>query len=169
MEPTRFQLAKELWSGEAIGLAPTEFQSRFDAICETTADIEVLWQLGGAVNDYLRAHPNSVAVPPDLPFKLLASDHVQRRIVGLKLLHRLGAPLPQLLSHICSALQSQTQDELYGGLFVLGELLRHSPPNLSNNWNEVQMNIELLRQSADPYVRSTSERFSSWLKASGQT
>jgi hypothetical protein len=164
MESSPFHLARALWSSEALDLTPPEFQSRFDAIYERATDIDALWQLGGAVNDYLRRRPESVAAPPDLPLVLLASKHVPARIVGLKLLNRLNAPPSQLIPHISAALQSSAEDEIYGGLFELGELLRRSPSTTRGRWNDLKKQLQDLCGSPDPYVRSTSERYLDWLQ-----
>src|SRR5262245_58113283 len=113
------RLAKALWSPEAKELSPGEFQARFDAIFSAAEGPATLWQLGGAINDYLRAHVGSVIVPTDLAPNLVASRMVDARIVGLKLLVRCSTDLSLIGTSICTALSSKHESELYGGLLEL--------------------------------------------------
>ena len=83
-----FRRAKSLWSVEGFKLTPGEFEARFDEIYQQSRDIPTLWQLGGTANDFLRLHPGSIAVPEELPTMLLTSDHMDARVIGLKLLNR---------------------------------------------------------------------------------
>ncbi len=102
-----------------------------DSILQQTDGLRTLWQLGGAANDYLRRHPGLITVPRGLPFKLLAANHLDSRIIGLKLLVRLVYPLPVTWKWIRKALQSSREDEVVGGLCELGNLVNRSDMLLS--------------------------------------
>src|SRR5688572_15515314 len=123
------RLAKELWSPAATSLTPVEFQERLDGIYAAAEDPATFWQLGGAVNDYLRSHPNSIRIPDELAPKLLGSEIVDARIVGLKLLNRSSSDTAAISSAICRALESEYEGELYGGLHELGNLLSRLAPS----------------------------------------
>jgi hypothetical protein len=97
--------AKALWTFESWDLDPEEFQSRFDAIYAAAEGPATYWRLGGAANDYLRAHPRSISVPQELAPMLLSSRLVDARIIGLKLLIRLSTDTGQIVAAICRALE----------------------------------------------------------------
>lgn len=161
---TSFRQAKRLWSVTARELAPAEFQSRFDRLYPASRDLMTLWQLGGAANDYVRAHPHAIVVPMELATMLLAGDHVDARIIGLKLLNTLAAPVPQTIVYICAALRSTSDSEVYGGLYELGRLLDWSPQPALNEYPELQRQLQALGNSNDPYIRSRSADFLRWLE-----
>lgn len=152
------RLAKELWSPEAMELKPVDFQERFDAIYAAGEGPATLWQLGGAANDYLRLHPNSIRIPDELAPKLLDSEIVDSRIVGLKLLNRCSSDTAALSSAICRALESEYEGELYGGLHELGDLLSRLAPSSPLPVEELLVRLSKLRSSRDPYVRECAAR-----------
>jgi hypothetical protein len=109
--------------GRLVRLDPRSFRREFDRIYHDCRDIKTLWQLGGATNDYLRANPDAMAVPAELPRRLLASHHLHARIVGLKLLNRSDVPDAELIATIVRALNRRDGNESCGGLYELGQLL----------------------------------------------
>jgi hypothetical protein len=104
-------------------LDPGEFRREFDRIYDDSDDIRALWQLGGATNDYLRANPDAMAVPPELPRRLLGSQHLDARVIGLKLLNRSAVPDTEVVAAIIRAMNRRDGYESCGGLFELGLLL----------------------------------------------
>lgn len=157
------RLAEALWSTDAKKLEPAEFQARFDAIYSVAEGIATHWQLGGAANDYLRARPNSIAVPTDLATMLLASRTVDGRIIGLKLLNRCSSDVDLILQWICRALESKHQDEVYGGLHELSNLLDSLKPPAVVPVDELLASLLMLRSSRDAYIRDKADNFSEWL------
>lgn len=155
--PTLFAEAKALWSTEALALSPADFQLRLDALLRRTDGLRILWQLGGATNDYLRRHPNSITVPQDLPIQLLSSTRMDARVIGLKLLVRLAFPLPVILQWIQSALHSSREDEVIGGLHELGNLLEQSDLPLSDR-ESVREQLKTLGNSPDDIIRESALR-----------
>jgi hypothetical protein len=117
-----------------------------------------LWQLGGAANDYLHAHPDSIVDPDELAPALLASKMVDARIIGLKLLIRCSSDFTSITSSICRALESRHEGELYGGLCELDNLLRQLGPSSRLPVQELLPKLTRLFSSSDAYVRQTVER-----------
>jgi hypothetical protein len=152
------RLAKALWTTEAQELDRTEFQSRFDAIYAAAEGLATFWQLGGAANDYLRAHPDSIVIPDELAPALLASKMVDARIIGLKLLTRCSSNLTTITSSICRALESRQEHELYGGLCELDNLLHRLEPSSRSPVQRLLPSLIRLFSSSDAYVRQTAER-----------
>jgi hypothetical protein len=120
---TGLQLAKELWALDAIQLSRDTFERRWQKLWSQASDIAVLWQLGGAMNDYLRHHPGSLNVRPDLPWILLRSNRRDARIIGLKLLKHCQLPTALVLYEVMIALARPTNDERLGGVHELDNFL----------------------------------------------
>jgi hypothetical protein len=124
---TPLALARELWRvdniPEVCALSPAQFRQLFDRVYEATDDVEALWQLGGATNDYLRSNPSAFEVPLDLARRLLYSDDVEARVIGLKLLNRRSDVVEEIVSEIVRALARQDNYESTGGIHELGEFL----------------------------------------------
>jgi hypothetical protein len=120
-----YSRARGMWRDIArvSSLDPTVFRKEFNRVYTATESLKALWQLGGALNDYLRAHPNAVAVPITLPRRLLSSHHRDARVIGLKLLVRSTAPLDEIASEISRALCRRDGYESCGGIRELGNLL----------------------------------------------
>ena len=106
-----------------LRLDPTEFRREFDRIYHDCCDIKTLWQLGGATNDYLRVNRDAMVVPPDLPRRLLKSQHLYARITGLKLLNRSNVSDAEIVAAIVRAMNRRDGFESCGGLHELGQLL----------------------------------------------
>lgn len=103
---------------------PGEFDDCFDRVYAHADDLETLWQLGGATNDYLRRYPGGLAVPVRLPKRLLASDDREARVIGLKLFNRLSdVSTAEITTEILRALNSGDRYEDYGALYELGNLI----------------------------------------------
>lgn len=151
-----FQKARELWS-LAAELPAEEFQSRFDSLFATADSLPTLWQLGGAIGDYLRRYPAAVKMPPSLPETLLQSDHADARIVGLKLLNRAKTPAEQTAKWVVSALRSNSECELIGGLCELDEILKRA--NSRFDFESVKAALIPLSESSDDYVRRRADDY----------
>jgi hypothetical protein len=125
------ELARTMWSElpDVARLSPDRFQSLFDRVFGSTDDLEALWQLGGATNDYLRANPGAISVPVALPRRLLSSEHKDARIVGLKLLNRCGGADNEIVRGIVCALKRRDGYESCGGIFELGNFLDSRYPS----------------------------------------
>jgi hypothetical protein len=149
-------MARDLWSAESQQLEPAEFQARFDAIYDAAQGLATLWQLGGAANDYLRARPQSIRVPPELISQLLAGKIVDGRIVGIKLLNRRSPDVEIIRSSIERALASQHESEVYGGLHELGGLLDRTMPGSPLPAINLKAKLLSLQSSEDPYIRDRS-------------
>jgi hypothetical protein len=126
---TPLKLARALWSVKAIELPASEFRELSDRVYQNTNDLETLWQLGGAINDYLRRFPATVPVPRELPFRLLRSDDQDARIIALKLLNRSGAPEDQILQEIVLAIQRDDDCESVGAFYELNQYLDRRQEN----------------------------------------
>ena len=100
-----------------------EFKLLFDRIYSNAEDINTLWQLGGATNDYLRRGVDTFPVPVDLAKRLLGSDNVEARVVGLKLYNRCSVPEANIVAEIVRALNRPEEYERYGGLYEAGNLI----------------------------------------------
>jgi hypothetical protein len=122
---TPLRLAKALWSSEAWELSSTRFKELFDKTYRKSDKLKTLWQLGGAINDYLGAHPGAFSVPPELPWRLLRSDDREARVIGLKLLKRLTVPNSQRVEEYFRAIERRDGYESCGGLYELGQFLEH--------------------------------------------
>jgi hypothetical protein len=169
MNPSRdntARLAKTLWTVEARDLSPGEFQARFDALYSTAEGPATLWQLGGAANEYLRCHPDTIVVPVEIVEALLASKMVDARIIGLKLLNRLAANVSAMVAAIHPALESSHEGELYGGLNELLLLLDRVEPSERNLAIVLLPALSRLASSRDSYVRETAARLSDWVSGS---
>jgi hypothetical protein len=120
-----FSRARAMWRDivRVRRLDPIEFQREFDRIYANSSDIKTLWQLGGVTNDYLRANPDAISLPVDLPRTLLAAHHVHARIIGLKLLNRSKVPDVEIIAAIVRAIGAPDCYGEYSGTFVLGEFL----------------------------------------------
>ncbi len=163
------RLAKELWSSESLELDPATFQARFDAIYAEAEGPATLWQLGGAANDYLRMHADAIVVPPELIATLAASQMVDGRIIGLKLLNRCSSDVRSICTSICRALASSHEGELYGGLCELDGLLRRASHSAALPVDDILVCLDRLNGSGDPYVRECAERFQDWLQELGSS
>lgn len=157
------RLAKELWSSESLDLEPATFQARFDAIYAVAEGPATLWQLGGAANDYLRAHADAIVVPPELITALVASQMVDGRIIGLKLLNRCSSDTRSICTYICRALESGHEGELYGGLCELDRLLRRASQSVALAVDDISVRLDRLNCSSDSYVRECAERLKNQL------
>ncbi|MEX1039882.1 MAG: hypothetical protein WDZ51_04590 [Pirellulaceae bacterium] len=126
------ELARQLWHipnmTELTCLPPSRFQTLFDRVYQSTDDEEALWRLGGATNDYLRANPGSFCVPAELPRRLLASQNVDARVVGLKLLNRCSASDEEVVAAITNALRRRDDYESNGGMVELSNFLDRRIP-----------------------------------------
>src|SRR5262245_52512 len=98
------ELARALWSSDSRSLPPELFQALFDRVYGSTSELEALWQLGGASNDYLRFHPESIDVPSKLPWTLAHSADREARVIGLKLLGRCYEQADEIVEEIVQAL-----------------------------------------------------------------
>lgn len=162
-----YSAAKALWSFQARELQQPEFQAKFDevyrhAIEET--NIEALWQLGGAANDYIRSRPqNNLIVPNELAPTLLSSKLMDARIIGLKLLTRCSPNIELVADWICRALVSKHECEVYGGLSELGKLLESRNPFAKKEQDEICSRLRDLHSSPDPYLRDASCRLADWI------
>jgi hypothetical protein len=157
------RLAKALWTLEARDLSPREFQSRFDNIYSGAEGPATLWQLGGAVNDFLRVHPGTIKVPNELAPTLLSSTIVDGRIIGLKLLNRCSTDVTAISASICQALESRHKSELYGGLCELDNLLRRLETTVQVPTQDLLPRLRKLYSSSDIYIRETAERLANML------
>lgn len=99
------------------------FKELFDKTYQQADDLETRWQLGGAINDYLRRYPNTVSVPLGLPWQLLQSDDVEARVIGLKLVNRCNVPNTQRIDEFIRAIERGDDYESVGGLHELGQFL----------------------------------------------
>lgn len=126
---TQVMLAHALWSSEARTLSPSKFRELFDKAYENANDLETLWQLGGAINDYLRRFPGVLPVPPELPWRLLGSDDQESRVIGLKLLIRCDVPADRTIDEIIKAIERNDDYESHGGFYELGNLLERCRDN----------------------------------------
>jgi hypothetical protein len=160
------RLAKELWTNEARSLEPAEFQSRFDAIYLAAEGPATLWQLGGAANDYLRSHPDSIKVPEELVTALLGSKLVDGRIIGLKLLNRCSIDNNTILSAISEALESHSKQEILGGLCELSNLLRRVEHSAGVVTEVIFRKLRKHSSSSVPYIRDAAEALRAWLEGS---
>jgi hypothetical protein len=102
---------------------PGEFRALFEQLYTDRADLETLWQLGGAVNDYLRRYPGEFNVPPELPRELLVSPSVDARIIGLKLLNRANVDVSEIARSIIDALRAPAEYGEYSGLYETGNFI----------------------------------------------
>jgi hypothetical protein len=150
------RLAKELWAIGSTEISPAEFQSRFDHIYQSAEGPATLWHLGGAVNDYLRHHPDTIRVPESLAPTLLASPMVDSRIIGLKLLNRCSTDTTRICAEIGRALRSGHEGEVYGGLHELGNLASRLSSCDRHVVNELSVCLDKLQESTDQYVRNRS-------------
>jgi hypothetical protein len=103
--------------------SPGEFRALFEQLYTESADLETLWYLGGAVNDYLRRYPGDFNVPPELPRKLLVSANVDARIIGLKLLNRADVDVSEIGRSIIAALHAPAEYGEYSGLYETGNFI----------------------------------------------
>jgi hypothetical protein len=158
------KLAKALRSADSKHLSSAEFQSQFDAIYAVAEGPATLWHLGGAANDYLRAHPESIQVPPELATALVASRMVDGRIIGLKLLIRCSSDIPTITNSLCRALQSRKRQEMLGGLCELDNFLRRLNPTTPLPLHEFLPRLRKLESSSDPIVRSWAHSLAEWLQ-----
>lgn len=147
------ELARQLWHipnmTELACVPPRRFQTLFDRVYQSTDDEEALWRLGGATNDYLRANPGAFCVPPELPRRLLASQNVDARIVGLKLLIRCRVPDAEIVEAIVNALRRRDDYEGCGGIHELSNFLDH---RLRNKAKLEQLMVEALLSVLEPLV-----------------
>ena len=127
------KLARSLWSvgnlQQLFRLPPERFEQLFARVYESTDDLETLWRLGGATNDYLRANPEAFRVPVELPRRLLASNHMDARIIGLKLLNRCPVDDEELVREFIRAMNRRDGDESCGGIFELSNFLDKRYPS----------------------------------------
>ena len=158
------RMAKALWSPESNELSASEFQAQFDAIYSAAEGLATLWQLGGAANDYLRLHPDSIVVPEELAPKLVASSMVDARIIGLKLLVRCSWDIRLIGSSICKALESKHEHELYGGLCELHNSLRRFDSVASMPVDDLLAGLGRLSSSRDAYERQSAARLADWIE-----
>jgi hypothetical protein len=156
-------LAKKLWDELSSTLCPDEFQARFDEIYRRAEGPATLWRLGGAANDYLRKHPDSVRVPCELAPALLASSLVDARIIGLKLLIRTSQDWGAIHAELCRALESRHVSTRLGGLCELHNALHRCGKGLPMPKGDLVSRLEKLRQSSDEHVRETATRLTGWL------
>jgi hypothetical protein len=126
---TPLEAARALWSSEALKLSPATFRGLFDRAYAQAIDLETLWQLGGAIFDFLRQYPGTLPVPQQLPWRLLQSDDVEARVVGLKLLDHIEVSDAACIDEVVRAIERHDGYESAGGLAELGRLLRR----LGNN------------------------------------
>ena len=121
---TPLEIAQSLWSRDALKLPPMTFGELFDRAYSQTNDLETLWQLGGAINDFLRHRPGVLAIPPQLPSLLLRSDDVEARVVGLKLLNHIDVSDADRIDECVRAIARGDGYESVGGLHELGRFLK---------------------------------------------
>ncbi len=126
---TPLQRARALWTPAALELSSTRFRELFDDTYGRTEDLETRWQLGGALNDYLRRRPHTVPVPLDLPWQLLRSHDADARIIGLKLLKHCDVSDVARLDELVRAIKRDDNYESDGGLFELGQYLENCRDN----------------------------------------
>jgi hypothetical protein len=113
------ELAERLWSFEALELPPQRFVDLADRVWKGSPGPQALWKLGGAMNDFLRRHPDTITVPAKLPWLLLVSPRCDPRIVGLKLLKHIRISDERLLKEVLKALQRRREYERCGGIHEL--------------------------------------------------
>lgn len=152
-------LADALWCQEAAELAPDRFRVLFERAYTAAPDIFCMWQLGGALNDYLRHNPAALEIPSDLPDRLLASDDVEARVIGLKLLAASDASDKEIARESIRAIARQDEYESYGGLWQIFALV-DDPVRCANLNVEVRTQIRnslaLCLQDDDQYTRDTA-------------
>ncbi len=113
---------------DVASLTPNQFRTLFDRVYQHTEDLHALWELGGAAAFYLHKNPDALAVPTELPRRLLASDDADMRVVGLKLLIRCPLPDDEIVEAILGALIRRDGYESCGGICELNKFLsaRHA-------------------------------------------
>ena len=151
------ELARQLWAIDnldAVRQLPKEsFQSLFDRVYLATNEIEALWQLAGAANDYLRFSPDSINVPPELPRRLLSSNHSDARIVGLKLLNRCHVSDEEIVDAIIRALNRDDESESCSGINELGNYLgRRLPAGVGIDGKLIDRLVDALEPLVDDGV-----------------
>lgn len=127
------ETAATLWGLLGFTLSPQTFQTLFLRVFESTGDAAVLHQLGGAANDYLRHHPDGFRVPEDLSSRLLQSENVDHRIIGLKLLKHTHLPFDVLVGLFTEALRGGCACEQCGALHEVEEILDGSGAGVINS------------------------------------
>jgi hypothetical protein len=157
---TPLQVAHALWSFEAIELSPTDFRALFDRAYRKTNDLETLWRLGGAINDFLRHSPGVLTVPQQLPWRLLQSEDVEARVIGLKLLNRIDISDAARIDEFIRAIERHDGYESDGGLYELGQFLERRErigkriPGPS---------AERVRRSLEEYPERDGENYRGWI------
>lgn len=117
-------IARSMWKRvHDYKWTPGEFRALFEKLYPATDDLETLWQLGGAVNDYLRRYPDEFDVPPKLARDLLCSPSVDARIIGLKLLNRADVDVSEIARSIVDALRVPAEYGDYSGLYETGNFI----------------------------------------------
>jgi len=121
---TCFEMAQTMWKVvHDYAWKADEFSSLFDRVYSNADDVDTLWQLAGATNDYLRLGLGSFPVPVELPKRLLSSDHLEARVIGLKLYGRCPVREDDVIAKIIEALNRPEEYEQYGGFYEAGNLV----------------------------------------------
>ncbi len=167
-----FELASALWeylwsSRRAANLSPDDFRALFARIYNDCQDIPTLWQLGGATNDYLRTYPGAIEVPVELIDSLRASDHMDARIIGLKLLKHSKLDDQRIVSEIVRALQQPEDYEYYGGFVEMRHFLdRHRVEGRAIATplvDELRRGLARFFTHEDEYSRTTAHALTEYL------
>jgi hypothetical protein len=157
---TPLRIARALWSLEGRELAPAAFRELFERAYREANDLETLWQLGGAINDFLRHRPGTLEVPPQLPWRLLQSDDVEARVIGLKLLNRIDVSDAERIEELARAIECHDGYESVGGLHELGQFLE----GRQNSGQKIPAeSVNRLRRVLEDFPRDDGQDYRAWV------
>lgn len=157
---TPLKIAQALWSTQGRELAPAAFRELFERAYRQTNDLETLWQLGGAINDFLRHHSGSLEIPPQLPWRLLQSDDVEARVIGLKLLNRINVSDAERIDEFVRAIECHDGYEAVGGLHELGQFL----DGYQNSSRKIPpASADRLRRALEAFRMKDDQNYRAWV------
>ena len=105
-------------------VSPSMFRGLFHFVLHHNSGLTCLWQLAIATIAQLERHPGTLHVPESLPIKLLRSNDLNARVIGLKLFVRYcDTSISNKVDEIIAGLPYGRYLDDYGGQHELGILI----------------------------------------------
>jgi hypothetical protein len=117
------QIASVLFNPIGLHFSVAQFQRFYQRVPDSSPSDFTLYELVAGTVDFLRRHPGTISIPPEIIARLMESPHSDSRIVAMKALSHSPVSLEYYADCLLRCLESGDDLDKCIGLFQLGQLI----------------------------------------------
>jgi hypothetical protein len=117
------QIAAVLWSPVGLHLSVHQFERLYRTVMESSLSDSAIYELAGAVVDFLRLHPGAFTLSPDVVYRLIGSTHCDSRVVAMNSLRFAPVSITYRVDCIIRFLHIGSTSERRASLCALADLI----------------------------------------------